>query len=135
VAIAGLPANGLLRSIEIAVGLAGLYLAARMMAGWLSEYGGDRRVLVWAPYLASIVAFCAIGARVPDPYLILVAVLPTPILGQLALVLAPLLVPRASGRPSPAPYGPIARSWPTIGLAGLCLIAAWWIAPGVEIHL
>jgi hypothetical protein len=134
-AIVGLPATGLLRSIEIGVGLAGLYCAARMMAGWLPAYRGNRQVLVWAPYLAAIVAFSVIGARVPDPNLIVTSVLPAPILGQMALVLAPLLVPRAAGRPSPAPYGPIARSWPAIGLAGLCLVAAWFLAPGVAIRL
>ncbi|WP_420139055.1 hypothetical protein [Sphingomonas sp.] len=132
--IAGWPDAGLWRVIEIGVGLAGFYLAARLMARWLAEYQGRARRLTWAPYLASVAAFCLIGLRVPDPVIILISVLPAPILGQLALVAAPLLL-RPSGQPNPKPAQSIQRSWPAIALAMLCLGATWWIAPGVTIHL
>lgn len=134
-AIDGLPHQLLLRSVEILIGLAGLYLSARIMGGWLRDYSGKPAVLVRAPYLASVVAFCVIGSRVPDPYLILTSVFPAPILGQSPLILAPLFVRRRAARPDPTSLVRIERSWTAIGLAASCLIVTWLVAPGVAFRL
>lgn len=135
VAIDGLSHQGLLRSVEILIGLAGLYLSARIMGGWLRYYSGKPAMLVWAPYLASVVAFCAIGSRVPDPYIILISVFPAPILGQSALILAPFFTRRRATGSGPCGLIRIERNWRAIGLAVSCLIVTWLVAPGVTFRL
>ena len=135
VAIEGLPAPILYRTGEILIGLCGLFAAARIMAVSLGGFRGSPALLAIAPYLAAVAFFCTIGLRTPYSDLIFVSVFPAPILGQSALLLAPLLV-RGRDERGPRNEGmSVPRSWTTITLAALCLLVTWYVAPGVRISL